>query len=625
VSTAPSADPGFRAIFDAHHRELHAYCLRRLSAPDANEAAADAFFAVWRRLGEAPSETTREWLFAGAREAVDLRTWRSAQVRVVAHRDVAVPSSVGAGTVQVVRHPAYERVHDAMAGLRAIDRAVVLLELWEGLTPGEIAQVLGISERSVGHRRRRTLTKLASRDGTSTGATDPTAVAERIAAADPVPVLEVPPFGAASVGDLLGMVDARHAPAGPLAPLQLDDPSGGRRGLLLAGLVASAAVIVVLVLVLGVVGPPQRRTLPATTPPPTVAVTTNDLSEPPVDPLALPADTPTLDVVEAMYERWSRADIDGYRALIDDTAIGYNLASFDHGAWYRALSGVVDVRTCRSDDPGHVLCTASYFSGLAHGRLLFEEETGFIVENGRIVEIEPAEQLGLFNAGLDREGLVDYRNWVFERERDSFDELFAFGTSILLHTPELRNVHAGLMARYRAETSLSGPLRDARPIKVVDTYYGHLRAADVESALALVASTLPSVVDLVPTEAETWYSDVTGVALGRICDTLSPIQVRCEETYYSGLRPGTELTGRTLLYTVLEGRIVAIEAVGPVEDHVTADEPALARYRAWLAATDPTAAGDLFTAGGTLVLDTEAARAAHQEQIARFLEATSAD
>lgn len=624
MPSRPSADPRFRAIFDAHHRELHAYCLRRLGVHDANDAAADVLFAAWRHVDEIPSKP-RPWLFRLARRAVDMSKHGRAQVRVVARDGLTVPVVSGAGAVQLVRHPNVEVIHQRLAELRDIDREIVQLSVWEGLSTEEIAATLGLSVRSVAHRRDRALSRLAARVADETSDVDERRAAEQVGAANPLPALESLPHSALSAGALLALVDQRQAPEGPLTPLKVDGPSGGGRGLLLAGVIAAASVLVILFLVVGLVGPPERRTPPPTTTPPSTLAPVRpqrtavpDTTVPPA--LMLPADTPALEVVEAVYARWSRADIAGYRALIDDAVTSFNLASMDHSAWYRFLSGAVDVRSCRAEGSSSVHCSTVYYSGLAHGQRLFQEEVDFTVENGRIVSIEPRGQLGLFNVGYDRDGLVSYRNWFLARSPDRFEPLFAFGTTILLHTPELRDAHQTLMDEYRVETAPSTSLHEAMPIKVVDTYYGHLRAADFESARELVVAVSQDANGLVPDPNEMWYFDVTGMAMGRICDALPPIQVRCDVTYYSGLAPGVDLTGHILLYTVVEGRIVDIEALGPIESFVTADESALAAYRGWLFTADPFAAAAFFTEGGALALDTDEARTAHRRYIAQYLE-----
>ncbi|MDH3248997.1 MAG: hypothetical protein OEQ47_08550 [Acidimicrobiia bacterium] len=49
MKAASTTDQRFRSLFDAHRRELHAYCLRRLPVEDANEAVSQVFLMAPRR------------------------------------------------------------------------------------------------------------------------------------------------------------------------------------------------------------------------------------------------------------------------------------------------------------------------------------------------------------------------------------------------------------------------------------------------------------------------------------------------------------------------------------------------------------------------------------------------
>jgi RNA polymerase sigma-70 factor (ECF subfamily) len=44
----------FERIWDEHRPQVLAYCLRRASGPDAEDACAETFLVVWRRLDEIP-------------------------------------------------------------------------------------------------------------------------------------------------------------------------------------------------------------------------------------------------------------------------------------------------------------------------------------------------------------------------------------------------------------------------------------------------------------------------------------------------------------------------------------------------------------------------------------------
>lgn len=44
----------FETIWDEHRLQVLAYCLRRVSGTDAEDACAETFLVVWRRLDEIP-------------------------------------------------------------------------------------------------------------------------------------------------------------------------------------------------------------------------------------------------------------------------------------------------------------------------------------------------------------------------------------------------------------------------------------------------------------------------------------------------------------------------------------------------------------------------------------------
>lgn len=66
-----SSDERFHVLFAEHHRQIHAFCLRRLAIDDANDAAADVFTVAWRRIDDVPdSDEALHWLYGVARNVV---------------------------------------------------------------------------------------------------------------------------------------------------------------------------------------------------------------------------------------------------------------------------------------------------------------------------------------------------------------------------------------------------------------------------------------------------------------------------------------------------------------------------------------------------------------------------
>ena len=162
MATAPSTDERFRSLYAAHHKELHAYCLRRLPVEDANEAASEIFLVAWRRFDAVPQDDEALlWLYGVARNVV--RNWQRSgrrQLKLVAKSGATSTQSVEGPEVHVVRNEEHKEVNAAIDTLRELDQEVVRLKIWESLSNEAAGQVLGISDRAVEARYTRSIKKL---------------------------------------------------------------------------------------------------------------------------------------------------------------------------------------------------------------------------------------------------------------------------------------------------------------------------------------------------------------------------------------------------------------------------------------------------------------------------------
>jgi RNA polymerase sigma-70 factor (ECF subfamily) len=145
----------FEALFASYSRDVVAYCGWRSASPaDAQDAAAEVFLTAWRRLDELPEgDAARVWLYAAARKVLANQR-RSSQRRAALRERLALePPRAGdpASAEEAL-------VHEALLQLPARDREVLLLAEWEGLSPTQIAAVvgcLGVTARGRLHRARR--------------------------------------------------------------------------------------------------------------------------------------------------------------------------------------------------------------------------------------------------------------------------------------------------------------------------------------------------------------------------------------------------------------------------------------------------------------------------------------
>jgi RNA polymerase sigma factor (sigma-70 family) len=148
----------FNTLFASYGAHIVAYCgWRAGSASDAQDAAADVFLAAWRRLDEVPEgDAARVWLYATARRVLANQR-RSSRRRAALQERLAGEPAPSADDLPALDGEA-ALVHDALRRLGARDREVLLLSEWEGLTPAQIATVLGcltVTARGRLHRARR--------------------------------------------------------------------------------------------------------------------------------------------------------------------------------------------------------------------------------------------------------------------------------------------------------------------------------------------------------------------------------------------------------------------------------------------------------------------------------------
>jgi RNA polymerase sigma-70 factor (ECF subfamily) len=133
-------DERLRRLYAANAPALLAYALRRgASREDAADLVSDVFLAAWRRIDDVPAgDEARLWLYGVARKL------RSNQRRGERRRD-----RLGAALREHARtlpepEPVDPALHAALRGLPELDRSLLALIAWEGLTVAEAATVLGL-------------------------------------------------------------------------------------------------------------------------------------------------------------------------------------------------------------------------------------------------------------------------------------------------------------------------------------------------------------------------------------------------------------------------------------------------------------------------------------------------
>ena len=159
--TGTAQAEGFAELYERTFPRVYAYVasvLRDRSA--AEDVTAQAFERAYRkRRSYRPARGSMDaWLFGIARNAAldELRRRKRRATLEVDPEDTASPAPEDHAELALRR----ETVRAALASLDGQERDLIALKFAGGLSNGEIARVLRMSESNVGTRLHRTITKL---------------------------------------------------------------------------------------------------------------------------------------------------------------------------------------------------------------------------------------------------------------------------------------------------------------------------------------------------------------------------------------------------------------------------------------------------------------------------------
>jgi RNA polymerase sigma-70 factor (ECF subfamily) len=153
----------FEAIWSEHRLQVMAYCLRRAPSADAEDACAETFLVVWRRISEIPpAPKTVLALYGIARKVLSNQT-RALHRRGRLHTKLTnLGVAPSPDPMHVVVQSSEDRVvSDAVHRLKSLDREIVMLDVWEDLSRAEIAEVMGMTRAAVDQRIHRAYQKLS--------------------------------------------------------------------------------------------------------------------------------------------------------------------------------------------------------------------------------------------------------------------------------------------------------------------------------------------------------------------------------------------------------------------------------------------------------------------------------
>ena len=145
----------FEALFRATSAPLLGYLTRRAAPEDAADLMAEVYLVAWRKRADLPRGDERLWLFGVARRLL-------AEHRRLSGRRSGVDADPAPGDTAAAAPDVRERaVRHALESLTDLDRELVTLTTWEGLSPAEAARVVGITAGTARVRLHRARSRLA--------------------------------------------------------------------------------------------------------------------------------------------------------------------------------------------------------------------------------------------------------------------------------------------------------------------------------------------------------------------------------------------------------------------------------------------------------------------------------
>lgn len=138
----------FEELYRSHHAAVLRYAIRRVGGGDADDVVAEVFATAWRRP-DAVGEPPLPWLYRTAHHHVlhlNRDHARRSRLHLRLASEAATRPAVDDGPAP---SDAPGQTLDLLAHLPADDAELLRLVAWEGLTPTEIAYVLGLKPGTV--------------------------------------------------------------------------------------------------------------------------------------------------------------------------------------------------------------------------------------------------------------------------------------------------------------------------------------------------------------------------------------------------------------------------------------------------------------------------------------------
>ncbi len=132
-------ETAFEELFSTHATDVHRYVSRRHIGNDVDDLVAEVFTLAWQKCHEIPDGFELQWLYRTA--------WFVLANAHRKHSETPIDTSQIEGFTADIADVVIEQAQMRRVWLEIPerDREILRLVAWEGLTPPEVAAVLGLS------------------------------------------------------------------------------------------------------------------------------------------------------------------------------------------------------------------------------------------------------------------------------------------------------------------------------------------------------------------------------------------------------------------------------------------------------------------------------------------------
>ncbi len=153
--------PGtFAELYTETNADVLAFLLRRCQTPDdAADCLAETYLVAWEKRDQIPAgNEARLWLFGVARNV--MRRGHERRGRLASATSSLATELQSEAKARPADPEECDRATAALSQLSPVDQEIITMLSWDGLSPRDVAQVLGLSANVVRVRAHRARAKL---------------------------------------------------------------------------------------------------------------------------------------------------------------------------------------------------------------------------------------------------------------------------------------------------------------------------------------------------------------------------------------------------------------------------------------------------------------------------------